>query len=436
MIIAVINGKTPSQALKQIQEAGDLADLLEFRVDQFQDQSIETLQSMKKASKKPVLITLRSQNQGGEFVGDPYDRLLLLDQLSPEYIDLEWGTALPPIQSKKILSYHRFTKGMKDLAALYQKMKTVPADYYKIALTPENSSEALEMLQFAKDKPDLIAVAMGESASFSRILNHRFTYACVAESYHGQVSLRDLHEIYNYSRLHPQTKWFGLIGDPVEQSVGHLFHNERMRPYDASYVKIPVKSEELAQFISLAKQFPFHGLSVTMPLKEAVLPFLDVRSNDVQAIGACNTLLFRNGKIIGENTDGKGALNALEKQGSVAGQRILILGAGGSAKAIAYEAEKRGAKTQLLSRTARQNAAPLSEFSQCDYDVLINCTPSDLPVDPQRLLEGKTVMDIRVNPQDSSLLSEALKKRCRLVGWKEMFNEQAKLQLELFLSSQ
>jgi 3-dehydroquinate dehydratase/shikimate dehydrogenase len=145
---------------------------------------------------------------------------------------------------------------------------------------------------------------------------------------------------------------------------------------------------------------------------------------------------LQTGKIHGENTDGKGALNALEKTGSVSDKKVLIIGAGGSAKAIAYEAEKRGAKTQTLSRTLRQNSIPISQFSECDYDILINCTPSDLPVEPHLLREGKIVMDIRVNPQDSSLLSEAQKRGCCLVGWKEMFYEQAKLQLELFLSSQ
>lgn len=438
MIICVIDGKTIAEARLQIEEANSQADLLEFRIDLFEDQSKEAVRALQQVSKLPVIFTLRSERQGGAFQGDPEAKLKELASLKPDYIDGEWGSALKT-SVKSILSYHDFSGDAIDYAELYLEMKKQKAHFYKIALTPKNATEALKFLVFSQGKDDLIAVNMGAVSSFTRILSQVATYTSVHEGRYGQVPLKELISLYGYKNLNSQSRIYGLIGDPVEQSIGHLTHNPWLKEHlNAVYVKIPLKSDEIGEFFALTKQLPFSALSVTMPLKEKVLSFLDEASEDVKQIGACNTLLFKHGKIHGENTDGRGALNALEKLGTVASKRIVVLGAGGSAKAIAHEARKRGAEVVLLGRTARGEVKALSqceEVAREGYDYLINCTPDPMPIETKCLLENCIVMDIRTSPQESPLLAEALNKKCQVLGWQAMFYEQALLQRELFLSA-
>lgn len=440
MIICVVDGKTLPQALLQINEANSQADLLEFRIDLFEDQSKEALGQLQKASKLPVIFTLRSVNQGGKYQENPKNKLKELASLKPAYLDVEFGSHFDT-EVKTILSHHDFTGELTDYSQLYLEMKKQKADLYKIALSPANATEALKFQAFSKDKKELIAISMGAVGSFTRILQRvvgsGYTYTSAQEVRHGQVPLKELKELYGYKSLNPESKIFGLIGDPIEQSIGHLTHNPWLKAHlNAVYVKIPVKREELNGFLDQTKQLPFRGLSVTMPLKEEVLQYLDGSSQDVKEIGACNTLLFKNGRIYGENTDGKGALNALEKLGLVGSKRMVILGAGGSAKAIAYEARKRGANVVLLGRTVSGEVRPLSQFEEVaisGYDYLINCTPDPMPIDSKYLLDNRIVMDIRTSPKDLSLTTEAHLKGCQVIGWQEMFYEQALLQRELFL---
>ncbi len=182
-----------------------------------------------------------------------------------------------------------------------------------------------------------------------------------------------------------------------------------------------------------------------MPLKEAVLPFLDAIDPEAQKIGAVNTLLFEKGKIFGCNTDGIGALNALEKTLAVKDKRIVILGAGGAAKAIAFEAHKRGALLTIVNRDAGK-ARRLAEHFGCKaigldrmhacaqegYDLLLNTTPLSLPIGPADILPTAHVMDIKTRPQQTLLLKHAQEKGCPITYGYEMFIEQALGQYRLW----
>jgi shikimate 5-dehydrogenase len=152
-----------------------------------------------------------------------------------------------------------------------------------------------------------------------------------------------------------------------------------------------------------------------MPLKEAIVPYLDHANSDV-----VNTVTFRNNETFGSNTDGPGALNAIEKYFSVRGKKIAILGAGGTAKAIASEATKRGATVLLFNRT---KVRPLEELNDHNYDLLINTIPP--PYVPPKLLHEGPVMDVVYHPRLTPLLQTA--KGFRIFG-DEMYVEQALLQ--------
>jgi shikimate dehydrogenase len=300
------------------------------------------------------------------------------------------------------------------------------------------------MLGLMKRNPGVLWVSMGPCATFTRVLAPIFgvpwTYAALEESLatdKGQLTLREMREVYGVHRLTPKTKIYGLIGGCVAQSIGHCVHNAVFREcgVDAVYVKMNVEKEELSRFLNGAAELGIRGLSVTTPLKETVgiLP----QVNRVSCSGAINTLLFRSDGIFGYNTDGQAALDALEaKHGSVHGQKVVVLGAGGAARAIVVEACRRGASVTVLNRNfhrAREciRDAPaerglLSLLPRLDYDVLIQATSAtESPVPLEAIRPGVTAMEIITSPQETQFVQFAKQRGSKIVLGGEMFVLQA-----------
>lgn len=454
MICLVIKGPTFADAHQQIAKAVDYADLVELRLDNFNSLDSLALKQLRSDFTIPMIFTLRSQSQGGFYKGTEESRLEAIRQLAelkPEYIDLEHHVPIHFIQEisshseiKLIISFHDFEKTPDDLDGLYQEMKKNPAHLYKIAVKANSTTEALKFICWAKDSDKkLIAISMGDHGKISRVLapaiNSPFTYASLEEHLStapGQLSVKTLTEKYRYQSITPQTPIFGLIGDPIEKSISDDTHNDLMAHMGMNgvYLKMQVPPSELPEFIQCAKKLPFSGLSVTMPLKESILPLIEEIDPKTQAIGAVNTLLFKEGKIIGSNTDCLGALNAIEEVSLVKNKKIIILGAGGAAKAIAYEAKQRGGHVTILNRDKKRatdlaqqlncNGGGLEDMPENGYDILINCTPI-MPIDPKLMLPQAIVMDIATKPKHTEFLKHAQEKGCRIIFGYQMFIEQA-----------
>lgn len=420
MIAVAIKGPSVSDVKKQIEEAiTSKADMVELRLDLIDPCDLKLIRA---AYPIPMIFKVKDR----------------LPDVFPEYIDCEYGVSLPE-GTKLILSHHNFEE-TPDLEALYSEMKNTPADLYKIAVTPKSTNEALKILLFSKSKPDVIAIGMGPYGGITRILAPQITYACLDESLKtapGQLTIQEMIQKYRYHTINSKTLAFGLIGDPVDKSISDETHNCFMesKGLNAVYLKMQVKADELSEFLPLAKQL-FSGLSVTMPLKEAILPFLDEIDMEAGKIGAVNTLLICDGKLKGFNTDGRGALNAIEKELPVSGKHIVILGAGGAAKAVAFEAIKRGADVTIVNRdnAKADEVASLffcrsSTFIPKAYDILINCTPS-FPIKEEDILKDALVMDITTKPKDTPFLIAAKSKGCPIIYGYKMFLEQANLQFE------
>lgn len=468
MLCVVIKGPTFKEVYEQMQEAILYADLVELRLDYFTFFDLYQLQNLRSAFAIPMIFTLRSAKHGGGYREGEEKRLAsirALVTLNPEYFDLENDLSSSFIEEifshyssiKLILSYHNFVGIPEDLEEIYRKMEKRPAFFYKIAVHVNNSVDALRLLCWAKKgEGKLIAIGMGSYGQISRILGPLLrmpiTYAALEaeqKSAPGQLVVKTLIELYHYHSLNPHTKIYGLIGDPVEQSIGHENHNRRFVAYgvDALYVKMQVTPAELFNFLQFAKQLPFDGLSVTMPLKEAILPFLNEIDPEALAIGAVNTLHFKEGKIFGFNTDGRGALNAIESAGKVKGKRVVIIGAGGAAKAIAYEAVQRGGVVTILNRDEEKALAisrrlgcigkGLDFMAHCfeeGYDILINSTSISQPIPFKYILSEVIVMDIMTTPKETLFLQDAKKKGCRILYGYQMFIEQALGQFNIWIN--
>jgi 3-dehydroquinate dehydratase/shikimate dehydrogenase len=190
------------------------------------------------------------------------------------------------------------------------------------------------------------------------------------------------------------------------------------------------------------------GFSVTLPHKSAILKYLEEADAAALGIGAANTVLRKGKRLTGTNSDARGALDAIEKVRRVRGTRMLILGAGGAARAIAFEARRRGASITIANRTASRgrrlarelavHSVPWSEIPATPCDIVVNATPVGMsphakctPV-PARLLNGKVVFDCVYNPPVTRLLREARRRGARVVSGVEMFLNQAAIQSRLY----
>lgn len=438
-----------------------IIDGIELRLDLFPQIDLPILATLSQPSSRPLMFTVRSTSHGGKFSGSEEGRESLIEQLlalEPAFFDLEYDMRQEFIEkmirtfrkTKIVISYHNF-KEVPDLENIYSAMSKYPAYTYKIAIMPHSTSEALKALLFARKDPKVSIICMGGYGTFTRILGpinkNLVNYASLDRAQQtapGQVSIQELEGIYHYHTLNPKTALYGLIGDPVDKSIGHVHHNSvfEKRHINALYVKMTVKKEELSDFFPLAQKIGFQGLSVTMPLKESVIPFVDHLDDKARQIGAVNTLLFKEGAIFGTNTDGSGALDAIEKKGPVSGKKVVVLGSGGASKAISFEAKQRGADVLILNRT-KQKAKEMAASFHCEagdltempshYDVLINCTPDPVPIDPRLIIRSALVMDIVYSPKNTPFLLKAQELGCQIVYGEEMFFKQAGAQTAFWM---
>jgi 3-dehydroquinate dehydratase/shikimate dehydrogenase len=419
---------------------------IELRLDLFPCIEMEAIKALI-SQDLPVLLTVRSLLHGGRFLSREEERetlILQLLEMKPQFLDLEWDMRESFLKSvferypdtKIVLSFHGAS--LVNLEAVYQTMRHYPAFTYKIAVEVHSTIEAIELLLFAKKHPNTSVIAMGEQGSFARVLGpvvgNKINFASLDEkskTASGQLSVEELTKIYRFHFLNEKTAIYGLIGDPVSQSVGHLFHNELFarQKINAVYVKMQVAPSELRSFFSLAKELGIQGLSVTTPLKETSLQWVQNQSS-AQAV---NTLWLQDEQYLGTNTDGLAAAQLLGRRGSVAGKTIVILGAGGAARAIASALTTQGARVVVLNRTVARakELSPLAgtlDEVPVDYHAIIQCTPVPMPMDPRHLLPKAIAMDIVYVPRETEFLIAAKTAGCELIYGEEFFTEQAHLQ--------
>lgn len=446
MICVPITGPSFEEAELQIEEAQKRADLIELRIDQFGKIDLAQIKELKKNCKIPVIFTLRPAYQGGKYLGGEPHRiaqLKLLATIEPDYLDLEYTLPhslfdyvkrrFPKI--KIIVSYHDFKRTPTFVKPLLNLLQEYPADKVKIATMATSTLDALKLLSL--QSPRNLAVSMGTWGQFTRILSplHEmpWTFASLdpqETTAPGQLTVDDLLSTYHFKSLNRKTVPYGLLGDPVDLSLGHIIHNKVMFKLDINsvYVKMQTTSNELKEVIHQSNYLGFGGFSVTMPLKEVVLKYIDHPDPSVTSIGACNTIAFKDHKVYGFNTDGKGGLDALAEIVELEGKHLVIVGAGGAAKALTYEAMKRKMEVTVLNRTV-QRAKDVAKQFGCNwgdlndrpsYDLLINATPVD--VDPSLIKPKTIVMDIRISP--SPFLKAAQEKKCKIVpGYKMWINQ-------------
>jgi 3-dehydroquinate dehydratase / shikimate dehydrogenase len=257
-------------------------------------------------------------------------------------------------------------------------------------------------------------------------------------------------ELYRAHELTRRTRVYGVIGDPVGHSLSPLMHNTAfaVRKLDAVYLPFLVK--DLQDFLKAVPEFGVRGFSVTLPHKRTILKYLKECEPLATAIGAVNTVIVRrDGSLFGCNTDYVGVLRALEKKLRIADSRVLIYGAGGSARAAAMALARGGARVVICARRERA-AKELARAVKGEvierralrterFDAILNATPIGMhphegisPLRPGEL-QCRIVMDLIYTPERTKLLKIAAKKGIATVSGVEMFLAQGFAQWEIWM---
>jgi shikimate dehydrogenase len=259
--------------------------------------------------------------------------------------------------------------------------------------------------------------------------------------------------------INTSTELYCIFGNPVAHSLSPVMHNAAFRQMGLNAVYMAFRVHDIASAVMAMKTLGIRGASVTIPFKIDVLSYCDTIDTLAARIGSANTLVLRDGRVRAVNTDGEGALQALLEAGlEVQGSSILILGYGGSARAIAHTLDNHGATVTVSGRNREKGEKLASELSPSakgkpafletrelnrdvlmGMDILINTTPLGMepdtgstPLDRELLHPGLTVFDIVYRPGKTRLLREAEERQCRTVPGISMLVYQGVRQFEMW----
>jgi 3-dehydroquinate dehydratase/shikimate dehydrogenase len=469
-ICAVVAASTAAEMTKQVRSALGETWTVELRLDWLRSDAERSRFLLWLGKNRPhgatFLATCRRREGGGKFVGDVSRELFWLIQAREagcQWCDLEVETLrkLPDesvreyaVPARVLLSVHDFER----TPALPRSINP-PAhgevDGVKIAAKARTIGDSIRLLQLARRSKNLVAVPMGEVGLPARILALRegsaLAYAPVAAATApGQVSLSELKHLYRAHQLTRRTRVYGVIGDPIGHSLSPLLHNTGFVARHLDAVYLPFFVRQLTDFLAAVPELGVRGFSVTLPHKQAILKHLKECEPLAADIGAVNTVVVRSdGSIYGCNTDYVGVLRALQKKLRLAGSRVLIFGAGGSARAAAFALARAGATVEIcarrekaakeLARAVGGEAVPRRVLRTESFDAILNSTPVGMhprdgisPLAPGEL-HCRVVMDLVYRPQRTELLKLAAKKGIATVSGVEMFLAQGIAQWEIWM---
>jgi 3-dehydroquinate dehydratase / shikimate dehydrogenase len=469
-LCAVIATPTAVEALAQIRIALKYTKTLELRLDWLKSdrERSKLIASLKR--RKPtgttLLATCRRILGGGKLQGGAEAELFWLTQAREagcQWCDLEIETVreLPgqcardyPIPEKILFSIHDFERTPK-LPTRFEHTTCGEVDAFKIAVKARSLADSLRVLKLARSSANVVAVPMGEVGLPARLLALRegsaLAYAPVqSATAPGQVSLHDFKRLYRADATTSKTTTCGVIGNPIAHSLSPLLHNTGYIAAKRDAMFLPFLVENLGEFVRTIPEFGLRGISVTIPHKQTIIKYLDECEAMAEGIGAINTVVVsKNGKLRGSNTDYIGVLRALEGKLQLRGARVLIFGAGGSARAAAFalsnaEAEvlicaRRESAALELARACKAQVIARKHLASASFELIVNATPVGMhpkeglsPLSAKEL-NTRFVMDLIYRPMQTELLRIAAKKGIGVISGVEMFLEQGFAQWELFM---
>ncbi len=459
--------ETQLRALERIDLGAKLG--VELRADlcASAEASLSLLKQLKQ--RRPVLVTLRTKVEGGRWEGDR-DRVSIYRsalELGADLVDAELrseaarelGAAGLPL----VASYHDFAGMIErpELERLATAARELGARAVKAIATAESAADGLRLLEWigerSPDEPERIGFAMGELGIYSRVLavsrGAPFTYGSLDKAVApGQISARELSEVYRVGELPREVKVFGVVGRPISHSLSPHMHNRCLAGASPAAVYLPLALVELSEIDALRRGLDLGGVSVTIPFKEAALRYADRSDERSRRAGAANTLVFStDGASHAHNTDFEGVVGPLRSRGVDLEQlSVGVIGNGGAARGAVSALLEKGASPTLYYRNVERGGPvagelgvpgrQIDELAGGQHRVLINATPLGLhaedrsPVRAEQLRGADVAFDmVYTNGKPTVFLRTAATVGVGTrIGGHEMLVAQGTVQFQLF----
>lgn len=456
------------------ERAAGMADVVELRLDYLREIDFEKLFSLIHSIECQTLLTFRPKEQGGRSNANLKERLQFWSKaknLPVSFFDFELDLAEALKDEKEIdwqrviISHHDFEKTPDDLEMLYERMSQTPAYIIKIATQANDITDCLahfRLLERAKSEGrELIPIAMGEAGKITRILAPSrgafLIYAALDDEQAtapGQVTAKDLRELYRVNQINEQTKIIGLMGQPVSHSLSPHTHNAAFESCEVDSVYLLFDVGDISSFLTRIVKtqtrevdLNFRGLSVTAPHKQTVMKQLDWIDGTAKEIGAVNTIVIENDLLRGYNTDAKGFIEPLKNvYGNLRDARCALIGAGGAARAAVWALRREGANVTIFVRDVEKakefdvNVKLLSDSKFSGFDIVVNTTPlgtkgkleNETPATAEQLYGVGLIYDLVYNPLTTRFMREAQVVNVPTIGGLAMLVAQAMEQFKLW----
>ncbi|MBI4164361.1 MAG: shikimate dehydrogenase [Acidobacteria bacterium] len=471
-IFVSIAGPTIASLEEQAGRVSSLPVGYELRLDYLQDFTgleCRLRELFTKLHLPHVIATCRRAEAGGQFSGDVEQQISVLQEavragcrwadVEIESVDAAGPEILKRLApGKLIVSYHNYEK-TPALGAIYKRLSHLPVQVVKIATLARHLQDNLKIAKLAAGRarrsPKLVALGLGPSGLPARLLAIRwgcpFTYASAGNNSAvapGQLPAEMMRSTYRVDRLDRRTALYGVVGSHAAMSLSPAMHNAAFQAKHVNAAYLPCQTSRIRDFLNFARQMGFQGFSVTMPYKRAIIEHLDWLDPLARRIGACNTVAIQRGKRMGWNTDAAAVVEVLAKRLRLSGSRILILGAGGVARAAAFallaeRAEllitaRRPAAAERLAKLVSARSLPWDGIDNLDVDVVVNATPIGMPMHAESTpidisrLRVRVVFDMVYYPLETRLLAEARSRGLTAISGLEMLVAQGARQFEIW----
>jgi 3-dehydroquinate dehydratase/shikimate dehydrogenase len=485
-ICLCLTAQTLGRNLEVLEKYRKYVDMAELRVDYLEPDERFLIRRFPEMAGVPVILTIRRGADGGRFVGGEGARITLLSKglafaetdrrRNFAYVDLEEDLDVPSLEeaartfgTRIIRSHHNYQGVDEDLGQKLRNLRHGGDEIAKIAAAPQSLRDVVRMYRAARETMDIekILLGMGPMGLNTRILAEKMgsylSYTGPGEgeglpqAAPGQIDPRELAETYRFRGITGKTLLFGVTGFPLTATGSPGFFNRVFTEENIDAVYLPFPADSPAAFLELAEEIGLQGASVTVPFKEAILPFLRTQSAEVKFVGACNTIRYQEGGWTGYNTDTGGFSDSLLEflgRKLLKGKRVTIIGAGGAARAAAAAIFRLKGKALILNRTisrAKELAASYhfswggtdargSELMEKFSDIIIQTTSVGMepdtggdPMGDYAFSGREVVMDLIYKPEQTRFLHRAAEAGCRILNGYDMLLRQARYQYRYFL---
>jgi len=474
-ICVAIIGSTAAEMIEKASTVVKETPFLEFRLD-YLEKPLAALPKFKQFfadnTAATGIATCRRTANGGKFSGALAAEMEILIKAAGAGfhivdLELESAEALKKGELQKlrdtgvalIISHHDFT-ATKDLDKIYERIEPFQPDFFKIVPTAKTLADNVTLMRFMErmnERASIIGICMGDAGIISRVLGLRagsaFTFAAATpgeETGPGQIAARTLIETYRIDQVDAATKVYGVAGNPIKSSLSPIMMNTAFRRETVNAVYLALQATKVSDLLKLVQEIPIQGLSVTMPHKQEIMQYLEKTDPLSAKIGACNTVLrAQDGKLYGFNTDVAGIIGPLEKRMPLRGTKVLVLGAGGAARAAVFGLRDKGAEVFILNRTAetaqklaRQSGSKSIKkdaLAKTSFDVVVNATPIGMAgqkgapmLEAKDLANTRLVFDLVYNPLETPLIRLARQQGIGFITGVEMFVQQGARQFEIW----